>query len=148
MEVNLTRVDEDYHFAATGASGVQVHIDGSPEIGGHNAGARPMELLLMGLGGCSAIDIIQILKKQRQQIDTFDIKVTAERAAGEVPSLFKHINVHFVLGGPLDEEKVQKAINLSMDKYCSVAAILYKTATISHSFEVGAGKLGMPGQLV
>ncbi|PRY09703.1 putative redox protein [Pontibacter ummariensis] len=140
MEVNLTRVDEDFHFTGAGASGVEVHIDGSPEIGGHNAGARPMELLLMGLGGCSAIDIIQILKKQRQQIDSFHIKVTAERVPGEVPSLFKQIHVHFTVGGPLEEEKVGKAVNLSMDKYCSVAAILYKTATITHSFEVAAGK--------
>lgn len=138
MEVNLTRVDQDFHFAGTGASGVEVHIDGSPEIGGHNAGARPMELLLMGLGGCSAIDIIQILKKQRQQIDSFSIKVTAERVPGAVPSLFKQIHVHFALGGPLEEERVGKAVSLSMDKYCSVAAILYKTATITHSFEVTA----------
>lgn len=136
MEVNLTRIDQDYHFQATGASGVEVNIDGSPEIGGHNAGARPMELLLMGLGGCSAIDIIQILKKQRQQIDSFNIKVDAERTPGEVPSLFKNIHIHFKLGGPLSEEKVKKAIDLSLDKYCSVAAILYKTASITHSFEV------------
>ncbi|MCC9166842.1 OsmC family protein [Pontibacter harenae] len=136
MQVNLTRVDQDFHFQATGASGVAINIDGSPEIGGHNAGARPMELLLMGLGGCSAIDVIQILKKQRQQIDSFDIQVTAERTPGEVPSLFKSINIHFILGGPLDKEKVKKAIDLSLDKYCSVAAILYKTATITHSFEV------------
>ncbi|MCC9137825.1 OsmC family protein [Pontibacter silvestris] len=140
MEVNLTRVDQDYHFQATGSSGIEVNIDGSPEIGGHNAGARPMELLLMGLGGCSSIDIIQILKKQRQQIDSFDIKVNAERTPGEVPSLFKNIHVHFKLGGPLDEEKVRKAIDLSLDKYCSVAAILYKTATITHSFEVVPAK--------
>jgi putative redox protein len=139
MEVNLARVDQDFHFAGTGTSGVEIHIDGSPEIGGHNAGARPMELLLMGLGGCSAIDIIQILKKQRQQIDSFNIKVTAEREAGAVPSLFKRIHVHFALRGPLEEERVGKAVLLSMDKYCSVAAILYKTATITHSFEVVAG---------
>ncbi|GAB3810847.1 OsmC family protein [Pontibacter rugosus] len=136
MEVNLTRVDQDFHFAATGASGVEINIDGSPEIGGHNAGARPMELLLMGLGGCSAIDIIQILKKKRQQIDSFNINVKAERTPGEVPSLFKEIHIHFVLGGPLEEAKVQQAIQLSMDKYCSVAAILYKTATINYSFEL------------
>ncbi|TPE44442.1 OsmC family protein [Pontibacter mangrovi] len=136
MEVNLTRVDEDYHFVATGASGVEINIDGSPAIGGHNAGARPMELLLMGLGGCSAIDVIQILKKKRQQIDSFNINVKAERVEGEAPSLFKQIHVHFVLGGPLEELKVQQAIQLSMDKYCSVAAILYKTATITYSFEV------------
>lgn len=139
MEVNLTRVDQDFHFTGVGASGVEVHIDGSPEIGGHNAGARPMELLLMGLGGCSAIDIIQILKKQRQQIDAYRIKVTAEREAGVVPSLFKSIHVHFEFEGPLEKEKVGKAINLSMDKYCSVAAILYKTTTITHSFDVIAG---------
>lgn len=136
MQVDLTRVDQDFHFQATGTSGITVNIDGSPEIGGHNAGARPMELLLMGLGGCSAIDIIQILKKQRQQINSFDIKVSAERVPGQVPSIFKSIHIHFILGGPLDEEKVRKAIDLSLEKYCSVAAILYKTATITHSFEV------------
>lgn len=136
MQVDLTRVDQDFHFQATGTSGIAVNIDGSPEIGGHNAGARPMELLLMGLGGCSAIDVIQILKKQRQQINSFDIKVNAEREPGQVPSIFKSIHMHFILGGPLDEEKVRKAIDLSLEKYCSVAAILYKTATITHSFEV------------
>ncbi len=140
MEVNLTRVDQDFHFAGAGASGVEINIDGSPEIGGHNAGARPMEMLLMGLGGCSAIDIIQILKKQRQQIDSFKIKVTADREEGVVPSLFKSIHVHFTLGGPLEDERVGKAVSLSMDKYCSVAAILYKTTTITHSFEVEAVK--------
>ncbi|WP_242920220.1 OsmC family protein [Pontibacter liquoris] len=141
MQVNLTRVDQDFHFEATGAAGVTINIDGSPQIGGHEAGARPMELLLMGLGGCSAIDIIQILKKQRQQIDSFNIKVDAARMEGQVPSLFESIHIHFILGGPLDEEKVRKAIDLSLDKYCSVAAILYKTATITHSFEVNPSKL-------
>ncbi|WP_266204708.1 OsmC family protein [Pontibacter kalidii] len=136
MEVNLTRVDQDFHFVAEGASGVEINIDGSPEIGGHNAGARPMEMLLMGLGGCSAIDIIQILKKKRQQIDSFKINVKAEREQGELPSVFKQIHVHFILGGPLEELKVQQAIQLSMDKYCSVAAILYHTATISYTYEL------------
>ena len=79
MELNLTRVDQDYHFEARGAANVVINIDGAPEIGGHNAGARPMELMLMGLGGCSAIDVISILKKQRQSIERFDINVKAER---------------------------------------------------------------------
>ncbi|RAU81711.1 OsmC family protein [Pontibacter arcticus] len=136
MEVNLTRVDQDFHFVAKGAAGVEVHLDGSPAIGGHDAGARPMEMLLMALGGCSAIDIIQILKKQRQQIDLFEIKVNGERVPGELPSVFKDIQVHFILGGPLDEEKVKKAINLSMEKYCSVAHILYKTATVTYTYEL------------
>ncbi|WP_439882020.1 OsmC family protein [Pontibacter sp. MBLB2868] len=136
MEINLTRVDQDYHFVATGSAGVGLHLDGAPEIGGHNAGARPMEMLLMGLGGCSAIDVIQILKKQRQQIDTFDIKVTADRVKVGECSLFGTINVHFILGGPLDEDKVHKAIKLSLDKYCSVAMVLYKTAEITYSLEL------------
>jgi putative redox protein len=136
MEVNLTRIDQDYHFTAVGSAGVEINIDGSPEIGGHNAGARPMEMLLMGLGGCSAIDVIQILKKQRQQIDSFDIKVTAERIKVEEHTLFESINVHFKLGGPLNAEKVQKAINLSLEKYCSVAMVLYKSAKITHTLEL------------
>lgn len=136
MEVNLTRVDQDYHFVATGSAGVEMHMDGSPEIGGHNAGARPMEMLLMGLGGCSAIDVIQILKKQRQQIDSFDIKVTAERLKIEEYSIFESINIHFKLGGPLSEEKVQKAIKLSLEKYCSVAMVLYKSANITYTLEL------------
>ncbi|MFD2245566.1 OsmC family protein [Pontibacter ruber] len=136
MQVNLTRVDQDFHFQATGDAGVIINIDGSPAIGGHNAGARPMELMLMGLGGCSAIDIIQILKKQRQQIDSFDITVKGERVEGEVPSVFKSIHIHFALSGPLDEQKVQRAVELSLEKYCSVAFILYKTATIDYTVEV------------
>ncbi|TXK36726.1 OsmC family protein [Pontibacter qinzhouensis] len=139
MQVELNRVDQDYHFQATGSAGVVVNIDGSPEIGGHNAGGRPMELLLMGLGGCSAIDIIQILKKQRQQIDSFSIKVNAERepvADKPAVTIFKAIHIHFAFTGPLSEDKVKKAIDLSLEKYCSVAHILYKTATIDYTFEV------------
>lgn len=136
MEINLTRVDQDFHFEARGAADVAIHLDGAPEIGGHNAGARPMELMLMGLGGCSAIDVIQILKKQRQPIERFDINIKAERQKVGECNLFGNIHIHFILGGQLDEEKVQKAIVLSLEKYCSVAAILYKTSTISHSFEL------------
>jgi putative redox protein len=144
MEVELRRVDNDFHFKGVGASGVEIDLDGSPEIGGHNAGVRPMEMLLMGLGGCSAIDVIQILKKQRQQIDDFRISISGERTPGELPSIFKDIQVHFQLSGPLDKEKVRKAIELSMDKYCSVAAILSKTANISYTYEVLATNVSNP----
>ena len=136
MEVNLTRLNEDFHFAATGTSGVAVHMDGAPEIGGHNQGARPMEMLLMGLGGCSAIDVIMILKKQRQQIGTFDIKVTADREKVEEYSEFRNINLHFRMGGDLNEDKVRRAIELSLEKYCSVAMVLNKTATITYTLEL------------
>ncbi|WP_114783811.1 OsmC family protein [Botryobacter ruber] len=137
MQVELNRVNDFYHFEAKGTAGVTIHIDGSPEIGGVDAGARPMELLLMGLGGCSAIDIIQILKKQRQQVESFKISVDASRVQGQVPSLFENIVITYRLSGPnLDKEKVRKAIDLSMEKYCSVSAILEKTASISYDFEV------------
>ena len=113
-----------------------VHIDGSPDIGGVDAGARPMEMILMGLGGCSAIDIVLILQKQRQVIQDMTISIEAERVPDEVPSLFKTIHVHYTFKGELQLEKVARAIELSMEKYCSVTAILNKTAVITHSFTI------------
>lgn len=114
-----------------------VHIDGSPDIGGVDAGARPMEMILMGLGGCSAIDIVLILQKQRQVIQDMAISIEAERVPNETPSLFKTIHVHYNFKGDLQIEKVARAIELSMEKYCSVTAILNKTAVITHSFTIG-----------
>jgi putative redox protein len=136
MEVNLTRVNEDYHFTATGTSGVAIHLDGAPEIGGHNQGARPMETLLMGLGGCSAIDVIMILKKQRLEIGSFDIKVTADREKVDEHTEFRNIVVHFTIGGGLPEDKVRRAIELSLEKYCSVAFVLAKVSTIDYTLEL------------
>jgi putative redox protein len=139
MKVELRRVNNAFHFEAVGAAGVPVQIDGSPDIGGVNAGARPMEMILMGLGGCSAIDtidIVLILQKQRQVIDDMSITIEAERVPDEIPSLFKTIHVHYNFKGDLQIEKVTRAIELSMEKYCSVTAILNKTAIITHSFTV------------
>jgi putative redox protein len=136
MKVELRRVNDAFHFEAVGAAGVAVHIDGSPDIGGVDAGARPMEMILMGLGGCSAIDIVLILQKQRQQIEEMHITIEAERVPNETPSVFKTIHVHYNFKGDLNEEKVKRAIDLSMEKYCSVTAILNKTAEITHSFAI------------
>jgi putative redox protein len=136
MKVELRRVNNAFHFEAVGAAGVPVHIDGSPDIGGVNAGARPMEMILMGLGGCSAIDIVLILQKQRQVIEDMSISIEAERVPNETPSLFKTIHVHYTFKGDLNIEKVTRAIELSMEKYCSVTAILNKTAVITHSFSI------------
>jgi putative redox protein len=111
-------------------------MDASPEIGGQNLGFRPMQVLLAGLGGCSSIDVISILKKQKQPVLDIRVTIDGERAKNEVPSLFTDIHVHFTLAGDLDEEKVKKAVDLSMDKYCSVAKTLEKTATITHSFSI------------
>jgi putative redox protein len=136
MKVELRRVNDAFHFEAVGAADVVVNIDGSPDIGGVNAGARPMEMILMGLGGCSAIDVVLILQKQRQVIEDMAITIEAERVPNETPSIFKTIHVHYNFKGDLNEEKVKRAIELSMDKYCSVTAILNKTAEITHSFSI------------
>lgn len=132
----MSRIDSDFHFQAKGSSGVLVNIDASSNIGGHEAGARPMELILMGLAGCSAIDVIQILRKQKLEMEDIDIKVKAERVPDEIPSVFKKIHVHFVIKGELPLNKVSRAIALSIDKYCSVTAMLRHSVEITHSFEV------------
>ncbi len=136
MQVELNRVNENCHFKAVGSAGVEVNIDGAPSIGGQNAGARPMELLLMGLGGCTAMDVVSILKKQKQKIDELKITVNAERLENEIPSIFKSINVHYLFKGELEDKKIKHAIELSMEKYCSVTAILNKTAKIDYSFTI------------
>ncbi len=138
MNVELKRVDNDFHFEAIGASNVVVDIDAAENIGGHNKGARPMELLLMGLGGCSAIDVILILKKQKQVIEDISIKITGDRVQieGTQMSPFRNINVHFVVKGQVDPQKLDRAINLSMEKYCSATAQLRDSATITHSSEI------------
>lgn len=139
MKVELVRVDDAFHFVANGASEVAVHLDGAPDIGGQNAGARPMELLLMGLAGCSAIDVVLILQKQRQVIEDFRITVEGERMEEENSKRkpFKNIHLQFKLRGPqLDRAKIERAIQLSMEKYCSATAQFESSATLSHSLLV------------
>jgi putative redox protein len=136
MKIELKRINDAVHFEALNESGVRIAIDGSPAIGGENKGARPMELLIMGLGGCSGIDIINILKKMKQDVDDFSISIDAEREQGKEPSLFEKIHIQFQLTGALDTSKVEKAVQLSMDKYCSVAKTLEKTATITYGFSI------------
>jgi len=135
MEVVLNRLDQDFHFEAKGSSPIPVHIDAAEGIGGHNAGARPMELLLMGLGGCTAIDVILILKKQRQIVTDFQIRVQGDREKieGTEKTPFRNINIQFELKGEIDGNKALKAIQLSMDKYCSATAQLEPSAKITHS---------------
>lgn len=135
MEVLLNRLDQDFHFEASGSSPISVQIDAAEGIGGHNAGARPMELILMGLGGCTAIDVILILKKQRQVVDDFQIRVQGNREKIEGTEMmpFKKINIQFELKGNIDGNKAVRAIQMSMNKYCSATAQLAPSATITHS---------------
>ncbi len=138
MEVELIRVDDAFHFEAKGSSGNIVHIDAAENIGGTNSGSRPMELLLMGLGGCTAIDVILILKKQRQQIDSLKINLSGKRVKIEGTEMtpFRKINIHFSFEGQVSQEKAEKAILLSMEKYCSATAQFSPTTEISHTLEI------------
>ena len=138
MQVELIRIDDAFHFEAQGMSGVPVQIDAAEDIGGHNAGSRPMELLLMGLGGCTAIDVLLIMKKQRQIVEDLQISVSGEREKVEGTQMtpFRKINIHFKFKGNIQEDKAQKAIEMSMEKYCSATAQFSSSAEITSSFEV------------
>ena len=127
--IEMERKAGDFGFDAKDESDNIIHIDGSIDNGGNNYGFRPMQLLLSGLGGCSAIDIISILKKQKQKIDNLKIKVTGEREFNTTPSLWKTAEVFFEIYGEVDEEKARKATALSMDKHCSVAETLRRSGT-------------------
>jgi putative redox protein len=136
MKVQLKRVDKAFHFTGTGSDNVPVQIDASESVGGHHAGARPMELLLISLASCSAIDIILILQKQKQLLESFDISVDGQRRENEIPAVFEAIHIHYIFKGDLQEDKVARAIELSMDKYCSVTAMLRPTVEIKTSFSI------------
>lgn len=123
-------------FEATSATGHKVMMDASKEVGGEDRGSRPMELLLMGLGGCAGIDVTMMLEKGKQDVKDCQMEVTSERADA-VPAVYTKINLHFkVTGTDLNEKKVARAVELSAEKYCSVSKMLEKTAEMSHSYEI------------
>lgn len=136
MKVQLNRLNQDVNFEAQGMTPVKVLIDGSPDVGGVEAGARPMELVLMALGSCSAIDLVSILKKQRQEIIDFKIEVEGQRTSGAVPSPFTAIHLKFMLWGNIDKTKAERAAQLSVEKYCSVQVMLAPTVNITWSVEL------------
>lgn len=128
---------ENVSFQATSASGHDVMMDGSAEYGGENRGARPMELILMGLGGCASFDIVTILKKARQDITDVKCELQAERAE-TIPAVFTKIHLHFVVTGKAVKEKqVAKSVELSAEKYCSASKMLMDGGVIiTHDFEI------------
>ncbi len=126
-------------FVGESGSGHAVVMDGAPEAGGRNLGIRPMEMLLIGMGGCSSIDVVMILKKGREAITDCVAEIEAERAETE-PKVFTKIHIHFIVTGKnLNSAKVERAIQLSAEKYCSASIMLGATATITHDFEVVEG---------
>ncbi|MFQ5487075.1 MAG: OsmC family protein [Gammaproteobacteria bacterium] len=127
---------EDVLFVAEAGSGHAIVIDGPPEGGGRNLGLRPMELLLLGTGSCTAYDVLHILKKSRQPVADCVVELEAQRAE-TVPKVFTRIHIHFIVSGAgLSESAVQRAVELSAEKYCSASIMLGKAVAISHDFEI------------
>ncbi len=127
---------ENVSFLGESGSGHAVLMDGPPEGGGRNLGPRPMEMLLLGAGGCTAYDVVAILKKSRQDMTDCSVEIEAERAS-EDPKVFTKIHFHFVVKGKsLKPAQVERAISLSAEKYCSASIMLGKTAAITHDFEI------------
>ncbi len=123
-------------FVGESGSGHSVVMDGAPEYGGRDLGIRPMEMLLLGLGGCSSFDVVSILKKSKQQFVSCEVDISAQRAETN-PKVFTKIHLHFKLSGEnLSEKKVERAIELSAEKFCSASIMLGKTAEITHDYEI------------
>lgn len=136
MEINLTRKNKKFNFEAESTTGQKVELDANPAIGGEGKGFRPMEMLLIGLGGCSGIDMVNVLTKQKEPLDDIKINIKATRKDEEMPAIFDVIDIHFDLYGELNIQKVERALALTFEKYCSVSNILGRSATINFSYQV------------
>lgn len=136
IKIELNRLNDAYLMEGVNEHGNKVQMDASPEIGGGNNGMRPMQMLLAAMGGCSSFDLINILKKQRQDLKDIKVTVTGEREKDVMPSLYTEVHAHFRLFGNLDHDKVEKAVVLAVEKYCSVAKTLEAKAKITYSFEI------------
>jgi len=127
---------QDATFLGESGSGHAVVMDGPPDFGGRNLGVRPMEMLLLGMGGCASFDVVLILNRSRQAISDCVAEIEAERAEQD-PKVFTAIHVHFIVTGKqLNEKRVARAVELSAEKYCSASIMLGKTATITHDYEI------------
>jgi len=127
---------DNMSFVGESDSGHSVVMDGAPEVGGRNLGVRPMEMLLLGMGGCTAFDVVLILKRARQAIIDCEVELEAERSA-EVPKVFTKIHVHYIIKGhDLNEKQVARAVKLSAEKYCSASIMLAAVAEVSHDYEI------------
>lgn len=129
MKIHLKRLNDNYLFETVNERGDVVHLDNKSEPA--PKGASPMELLLMGIAGCSGIDIVMILKKQQLEMTNFEIDVEGMRVAGEVPNVFRKIHLKVYIDGDIPANKAKRAVDLSLEKYCSVAKMLEKTAEIT-----------------
>ncbi len=136
MEINLIRKSGKFNFEAENESGFTVELDAKPAIGGEGKGFRPMEMMLVGLGGCSGIDMVNMLTKQKEPLSDVKINIKATRKDEEMPPIFDIIDIHFDLFGELSTAKVERALQMTFDKYCSVANILSRSATINFTYTI------------
>jgi len=139
MHIHIKRIDDAFNMQSTNEDGNTVETDASPTVGGSNKAMRPMQMVLSALGSCSSIDVIHILNKQRQKLEDIQIEISGERQKDVVPALFEKIHLHFKLKGDLSEKKVKQAVDLSMEKYCSVAKMIEKTAKITYEYSIEKG---------
>ncbi|NQW34700.1 MAG: OsmC family protein [Methylophilales bacterium] len=139
MKVNVSWID-NVNFVGKSESNHEVRMDGPEDVGGKNKGMRPMELMLIGMGGCTSFDVVTILKKSRQKIEGCEALVSADRSES-IPKVFTKIHIHFIVKGDnLDESVVDRAIKLSAEKYCSATIMLSKSVAITHDFEIIASR--------
>lgn len=136
MKIRINKLDADQHMEARNEEGGAIRMDGSRKIGGLEGGMSPMQLLLAAAGGCSTIDVLNILKKQKQEVRDIQIEVDGDRQKKDTYSEYTTIHLHFTIIGDVEAKKAKRAIELSIGKYCSVSKALEKTSKISHSFEI------------
>jgi len=142
MKVTLERL-HGAQFRGTNEAGQSIMLAGAPDIGPSDEGVRPMQALLLSLASCSSIDVLHILQKQHHRVDQLDVHVEAERADA-VPAVFTKIHLRFVAAGDFPLHKLERAVALSADKYCSVSHMLRSTVAITHSAELGPGAMPVP----
>jgi putative redox protein len=136
MDIHIKRLNKAVHFEGVNEQGNTLQFDGSPDIGGEGKGMTPMQMLLTSVGACSVMDVVSILDKQREPVEDVQIKIHGDRPTEGTPKPFKAIQIHFILTGKLNENKVARAVQLAVEKYCSVAESLDPKIEITHSFEI------------
>lgn len=135
VEAKVTLLN-NMQFTGTASSGHSLTMDADEAFGGHNTGFRPMELLLVGFGGCSGMDVISILRKKRQEVSGLEINIKGEKSDTD-PKIYKEVHIEYLVKGKgIEKNAVERAISLSLDKYCSVGATLAKAGTITHSYRI------------
>ncbi|CAL65317.1 OsmC family protein [Christiangramia forsetii] len=139
MKISLKRINDNYLFETVNERGNIVLLDNKSDA--EPKGSSPMDLILRGIAGCSSIDVVMILKKQQHELEDLQVEVEGFREDGAIPNVFNKIHLNFIFKGEVPAAKVERAVKLSMDKYCSVSKMLEKAATISYSIELNSEKI-------